>query len=309
MAGPRGASVFAALGKDWTVLLVAEPVRTAAGSEARLPSAVAASRGRRRPLARLSHALSLLNTGSGGGSSPPARAVAHPAACWWAGACPAPPLCEAPLPPGQSGLGGATRFAQGRAAPYWGKNLVTPKPLLPLLIPWCPHKAGRQRSPDGGTRTRLLGAGPGPRMGTAGRCLCGRSFCERRCGRDQTWEPGNPALPATSVFSAKTSRPPPFPLSPAACHRIYRDSRDGAGCGEQRPLVAAARVRGAMAPGGRRSPRQHAPGDRTDAGWRRGGRTSVVRGLGRQDPTTGSHADSALRGVSRRKGLDVGTCP
>lgn len=143
MAGPRGASVFGALGKDWTVLLVAEPVRTAAGSEARLPSAVAASRGRRRPLARLSHALSLLNTGSGGGSSPPARAVAHPAACWWAGAGPAPPLCEAPLPPGQSGLGAATRFAQGRAAPYWGKNLVTPKPLLPLLIPWCPHKAGR----------------------------------------------------------------------------------------------------------------------------------------------------------------------
>lgn len=45
MAGPRGASVFGALGKDWTVLLVAEPVRTAAGSEARLPSAVAASGG------------------------------------------------------------------------------------------------------------------------------------------------------------------------------------------------------------------------------------------------------------------------
>lgn len=132
-------------------------------------------------------------------------------------------------------------------------------------------------------------------------------------GADAT-RPGNlgtrPFPRRPSSLRRRPARPlSRFPLSPAACHRIYRDSRDGAGCGEQRPLVAAARVRGAVAPGGRRSPRQHAPGDRTDAGWRRGGRTSVVRGLGRQDPTTGSHADSALRGASRRKGLDVGTCP
>lgn len=36
----------------------------------------------------------------------------------------------------------AELLAQGYVASYWGKNLLIPKSPSPLLISWCPYKAG-----------------------------------------------------------------------------------------------------------------------------------------------------------------------
>lgn len=190
IAGPRGVSVLSALGKDWTVSRAAAPVCVPTGSRARLlrvldgprplPPLMAAPRG--RALARLFHALSsLLNRGFRGGSSPAGWGVERPAACWWVGAhlrlpwFPRP-LWEALLPRPEWLQRGRT-ICPGTCGSLLGKEFGDSKVPSPLLIPWCPHKAGRKRSPSGGTCTHLPGARPGPGVGTAGGCLCGRSFC------------------------------------------------------------------------------------------------------------------------------------
>lgn len=137
-------------------------------------------------------------------------------------------------------------------------------------------------------------AGPGNRRRS------GRSLCELQCvtrpgpGNLGTWEPG-PSV--SSVFSAKTSRPPPLPLQPVSASASNPGTALGWGSSAPwwRPRVFAVlwpRAAGALT----HSVLEHrASGYKTDAGrvfvW--GVRTSVMRLLGRQDPGIGSHADAA----------------